>query len=699
MQAVLKPIDDRLFDLETARRREAQRKLELMGDLAQADYNYDRLRERARLVGVPSQCLWAWWHDYRERGIEGLLPTGWLPLDAPSQEVVRERFAVLGDLAGALEVTEEQILALAPDQEMSDRTRMRIFQRYRIGGLWGLAPHYNPLKAPRPKRKLPPKRAAGTLDEADFAEIDRRYQQLGEKLIKMVLKEGRASRKAVRARAQEMGCSEKTLWNYLSDYREFGLLGLAPRERSDKGKSHIIGPRMRNVITGLCLPRRRRLSINKVHEEACRRARALGEPEPSKWQVRTISASIPKPDKLLAEGREEKFKSKFGITYPLSLLEEWNPQVILEIDHTQIDVLAKDMRSKKYRTKSGEVRPWLTLALERRSRLIMAAIFGYDRPDQYTVAAAIREAILTSDEKPYGGIPDIILVDNGKELLSQHVQHITQGLHIILRPCIRHQPQQKGKVERVFGTFNTRVWSEEPGYVDSDTQKRNPHARAEKTIAQLEETLRAFIAKYNNEVHSQLKGRTPLEYWNERCFAEPIDERDLDPLLKKSKPCKVIKTGIKYRSRLYWHRALGGYVGKWVFVRAVPSYAAPDEIEVFDRDDWICSAIAVDSEAGRAVTAEDVRAAKREQREQAWERIHAARVAVEQVDEEIGEIERRSAASGRPPTGAREEAGAASNAEQPQEAQATQTERKNSGRVSRDLLDVLGAHYETVQQA
>src|SRR5712692_8487223 len=186
MNTVMEPVDNRLFDLEGARLREAQRKVALLGeDLLKSDYQYDLLRERARRVAVPSQHLWAWWHAYRERGIEGLLPSGWLPLDAPAQEVVRQRLAVLGGLADAVEVTEEQILALAPDEEMSDRTRMRIFQRYHIGGLWGLAPHYNPLKAPRPKRKHPPKRAAGTLDEADFAEIDRRYQQLGEKLIKM----------------------------------------------------------------------------------------------------------------------------------------------------------------------------------------------------------------------------------------------------------------------------------------------------------------------------------------------------------------------------------------------------------------------------------------------------------------------------------------------------------------------------------
>jgi Mu transposase, C-terminal len=696
MNAVMNLDDDHLFDLECARQREAQRILHLLGELANQDYQYDRLRDRARRVGVPSQNLLAWWLSYREYGINGLIPSHWMPLDEASEEVVRERLVLLGELAETVEVTKEQILAIAPDEKLSDRTKMRLFLRYRIGGLWGLAPHYNPEKKLHSTRKKPPKRAAGTLYEAAFAEIDRRYQLVGEDLMNLVRIQGKASRQAVRERAIKMGCSEKTLWNYLADYREYGLQGLAPRERSDKGSSHIISPRMRTVIKGLLLPKRKRLSINKVHAEACKRARALGEPEPSKSQIRAISASIPKPDKLLAEGRENKFKSKYGITYSLDFLEELNPQIILEIDHTQIDVLAKDIRPPKYRTKSGEIRPWLTLCLERRSRLIMAAIFSYDRPDQYTVAAAIREAILVSDDKPYGGVPDIILVDNGKELLSHHIQHITQGLHIMLRPCIRHQPQQKGKVERMMGTLNTRLWSDQPGYVDSDVQKRNPHAKAELTIAQLEEKLRAFIAQYNNEVHSRLRGRTPLEYWHEHCFADPIDERDLDPLLMKKKTCTVHKFGIKYLTRIYWHRALADLVGKQVQVRSAPNYAPPDDIEVFDRDNWICTAFAIDSEVGKAITAKEVRDAQRDQREQAWERIREAREAVEHIDAEIVALQLDSQEKSVPPHSQTPQT--SSDEVAPQEVRAPKEPKDTKDRPN-NFLDVLSAHYEGQNQA
>lgn len=102
----------------------------------------------------------------------------------------------------------------------------------------------------------------------------------------------------------------------------------------------------------------------------------------------------------------------------------------------------------------------------------------------------------------------------------------------------------------MFGTLNTRLWSDQPGYVDSNTQKRNPHATAELTIAQLEEKLREFIAQYHNEIHSRLNNRSPLMYWQENCFAEEKDARELDPLLMKAKMCKVNKAGIQYQTRL-----------------------------------------------------------------------------------------------------------------------------------------------------
>src|SRR5260370_42688300 len=105
--------------------------------------------------------------------------------------------------------------------------------------------------------------------------------------------------------------------------------------------------------------------------------------------------------------------------------------ITYQIVHTPVDVLVKDERSESIRTKSGEVRPWLTTCIDSRSRLLMAAVFGYDHPDRYTVATAIREAVLTSEQKLYGRKPHEIWVDNGHEFRSHHVHQLTQTLQIV----------------------------------------------------------------------------------------------------------------------------------------------------------------------------------------------------------------------------------------------------------------------------
>jgi lysyl-tRNA synthetase class I len=183
-------------------------------------------------------------------------------------------------------------------------------------------------------------------------------------------------------------------------------------------------------------------------------------------------------------------------------------------------------------------------------------------------------------------------------------------------------------------------------------------------------------------------------YWQEHCFAEQKDERELDPLLMKAKMCKVVKTGIKYRSRLYWHKALGGFVGKRVSVRSVPTYAPPDEIQVFADGIWICTAFATDSEVCKAVTAKDVRNAQREQREQIRERISEARETVRQVDAEIAALQ--------PATQVKTETVSTQKPEQekPVDAQHTEMNRDNKEIQtphSPDLFDILKAHYNLGQ--
>jgi len=610
------------IDLEAARQREAGRRLKILGDLASGEYDHDGLRDRARATGVPYRVLRSWWQTYKSQGLPGLIPQDWTELDEKAQRLAVARYEQLGALADAETITPDEIAELADRNEWSYLRAARWLRRYRVGGLWALAPENNPDEPQRPKA---PRRALATLDESALEEVYRRRAILGD-----LADQPQVTNAQVEARARATGVSTRTIWNYLRDYRQHGLAGLAPLQRSDIGQYHGLNERVVQLVMGIRLSRRD-WSVRAVYEEACRKARLLNEPEPSEWQVRRICDSIPEPVRLLADGREDEFRNQYRFTCRMRFD---GTRIVYQIDHTQIDVLVVDRRDPKYRTTSGEIRPWLTTVLDSSSRIVMAGRFGYDRPDRFTVAAAIRDALLVSDEKPYGGVPDEIWVDRGKELVSQHVQQLADELGIMLQPCAPHQPQLRGIGERFFGTVNTRLWSTLPGYVASNVVERNPNAKAELTLAELVDRFWAFIGQYHHEVHSET-GQTPLTYWLEHCFAEPVDPRRLDMLLKEAANRRVRKVGIEYETRVYWHTELAVLVGEDVLVRAEPHYAAPDEIEVFHRGHWVCTAFATDSEAGRSVTRQEISAAQREQRSAARQVIAGARAALQDADREI----------------------------------------------------------------
>ncbi len=287
-------------------------------------------------------------------------------------------------------------------------------------------------------------------------------------------------------------------------------------------------------------------------------------------------------------------------------------------------MLVKDLRSVTYRAKSGEIRPWLTLCIDSRSRLVMAAIFGYDHPDRYTVATAIRDAVLTSSTKLYGGIPHEIWVDNGHELLAHHVHQLTQELQITLHPCKPHRPQEKGIVERFFGTLNTRLWAEQPGYVASNTVARDPNAKATLTLDALEQRFWAFVQRYHQEMHSETE-ETPLDYWAKHCYAEPAAPAAISICCSRSRSKRVVlKEGIYYRNRTYWHAVFPNWWASTSKIRVAPIYRSPDDIEVFLDHWWICTAKATDAQV---ITQRDMGMAKREQKEHLRRGIKKAREA------------------------------------------------------------------------
>ncbi len=338
----------------------------------------------------------------------------------------------------------------------------------------------------------------GVLSEEQRNELFRRSTLLGD-----LADHERVSNRLLAMRASEVGLSLRMPRYYHTRFRRYGLIGLAPRVRADSGKHHTLSPHMVQVIESLRLTHRD-APIRFVYEMACQYATTAGEGPPSLYQVRSICAQIPEPVRLLADGREGEFRNRYRLTYPI----RHDPhRIVWQIDHkAPLHVMVRDLRAPSHRCPSGEVRPFLTLVVDSASRLVMAGLFSYDEPNRFTVATAIREAMLgglTSEHKPFGGVPDEIWIDNGKDLVARHVHQLAEGLGIKLVPGPPHEPQIRGIVERLHEMLDTRLWSTLPGYLGSNVVERNPKAKAQLTISQLDELFRAFIDRYHHEVHSE----------------------------------------------------------------------------------------------------------------------------------------------------------------------------------------------------
>jgi transposase len=220
---------------------------------------------------------------------------------------IAEREQLLGEAINAVTITPELVHTLVERNHWSPRTAARWIRRYQIGGWWGLAPKHDPGKPKRQKKKPLP-RALGALNDAELEITFSRRSLLGELAI-----QPKVSRADVLLRSKEVNVSSSTLWNYLHLYREYGLPGLAPQDRSDKGSHHGISEEMQELVRGVRYSQPGK-SVRAVHQAVCERAQELGEDEPSLWQVRTILANIPQPEQLLADRLDDKFRDRYEVT-------------------------------------------------------------------------------------------------------------------------------------------------------------------------------------------------------------------------------------------------------------------------------------------------------------------------------------------------------------------------------------------------
>lgn len=402
--------------------------------------------------------------------------------------------------------------------------------------------------------------------------------------------------------ASEAGISLRTARRWVARVRDGGPAALARKPRSDAGQRKLTSDLVA-LVEGLALTKPR-LSIATIHRRLGTIARAQGWKVPSYASVYGIVTDLnPQMTALVHEG-EIAFRDRYELVH---LHRAERPNATWQADHTQLDILILDANG-------AEVRPWLTTVIDDHSRAVAGYMVFLGAPSSLNTSLALRQAIWRKPHAdwPVCGIPDVLHVDHGTDFTSIHLDQAAADLRFRLIYSIIARPQGRGKVERLFGTINTELLPELPGYL----QDGKPASPPRLSLSELDVAIGAFIVdNYNRRVHSSIR-LTPVDAWRADGWLPRLPDslEALDMLLVMvAKPRVVRRDGIHFEGLRFLDPTLAAYVGESVTIRYDPRDMG--ELRVFHRNVFLCRAVNAEH-ADRSITLKDVQTARSAHRRQ-----------------------------------------------------------------------------------
>ncbi|MGH9826379.1 MAG: DDE-type integrase/transposase/recombinase, partial [Blastocatellia bacterium] len=195
-----------------------------------------------------------------------------------------------------------------------------------------------------------------------------------------------------------------------------------------------------------------------------------------------------------------------------------------ELDHTKLDLMVVDLE-----TRLPLGRPWLTTLIDVYSRLVLGMYLGFHPPGYLSVMQCLRHAIkpktylkelypLVENPWPAWGLPELIVVDNGKEFHSTSFEDACCQLGIKVDYAPPKSGWYKGAVERWFGTQNKSLLHELPGTTFSNIFERGDYDSAKHAVISLPAMLELahtwIVDIYHQQEHRGIRD-TPHHKWTQ----------------------------------------------------------------------------------------------------------------------------------------------------------------------------------------
>lgn len=277
----------------------------------------------------------------------------------------------------------------------------------------------------------------------------------------------------------------------------------------------------------------------------------------------------------LKHGREhmlQKFDMKSGMVDVETILS------MVQMDHTKVDVIIRDANGLPL------MRPWLTVIIDLKSRIVLGYYLALHPPSAVSVAMALLSACYPKTSQPlmlgggkdtlhrFWGTPETIGTDNAAEFTSDAFEAALNyyKIDLLLRPI--GKKHYGGHVERLIGTLMGKAHML-PGTTYSNVLTRAEYDSAKEsamTYKQCCQWLADQVAIYHGRAHEGLGRKAPSEVWDEEMakfgpgFVPPIpgDFRtftmDFFPSIQRTVQAK----GVEFNGEFYASSVIRRLVGQ-----------------------------------------------------------------------------------------------------------------------------------------
>ena len=365
----------------------------------------------------------------------------------------------------------------------------------------------------------------------DIAEYtDNEFQEIQDKYlaIKPLLSDN-ITRVEIEVHSKKIGVHYTTLYRWLKKYKSTGTLtGLLPRPSGrKKGETRLnyqTEEIMQRVINSYYLSKQKP-SIQAVITKINIECKNLHIKAPGKNTVRNRIHKLSEYEVLKKQGNRSLARTMYEPT-PGKYQSDY-PMQVIQIDHTPVDIIIVDDE-----TRQSIGRPWITVAIDIYSRMIVGYYLSLRAPSSTSVALCITNLVLPKDKLlldldvdsnwDVWGFPETIHVDNGPDFKAEALKEagLTHGINIEFRPI--GKSNYGGHIERLIGTLMSSVHII-PGTTFSNLQKRQTYdsdKHSSMTFSELETWLITFITKiYHKKEHTGIH-MAPEQLWENGIFGE-----------------------------------------------------------------------------------------------------------------------------------------------------------------------------------